>query len=146
MKATTKKDTKKNAKHPIKDPKTLVKKETADHSHEEGEDEHDHGHADPNVPQWKQHLGLLIGLFILVCVLVADYGFGVKLSKWVSLGINSAAFLLAGWGVLKLAFRKAIRGDFFNEFVLMSVATLGAFYIGEYSEGVAVMVFYSIGE
>ncbi|RZJ20506.1 MAG: cadmium-translocating P-type ATPase [Acinetobacter sp.] len=148
MKATTKKDTKKNVKHPIKDPKTLAKKETAGHSHEEdeGEDEHDHGHVDPNVPQWKQHLGLLIGLFILVCVLIADYGFGIKLSKWVSLGVNSAAFLLAGWGVLKLAFRKAIRGDFFNEFVLMSVATLGAFYIGEYSEGVAVMVFYSIGE
>ncbi|RZK98359.1 MAG: HAD family hydrolase, partial [Pedobacter sp.] len=60
--------------------------------------------------------------------------------------VNSAAYLLAGWNVLLLAFRKAIRGDFFNEFVLMSVATLGAFYIGEYSEGVAVMVFYSIGE
>lgn len=45
-----------------------------------------------------------------------------------------------------MAFRKAKRGDFFNEFVLMSVATLGAFYIGEYTEGVAVMIFYSIGE
>uniref|UniRef100_UPI00048CAB99 heavy metal translocating P-type ATPase n=1 Tax=Runella limosa TaxID=370978 RepID=UPI00048CAB99 len=36
--------------------------------------------------------------------------------------------------------------DFFNEFTLMSIATLGAFYIGEYSEGVAVMIFYEIGE
>ncbi|RYE56213.1 MAG: heavy metal translocating P-type ATPase, partial [Sphingobacteriales bacterium] len=44
------------------------------------------------------------------------------------------------------AIRKLKRGDIFNEFVLMSVATLGAFYIGEYIEGVAVMVFYSIGE
>ncbi|WP_316786652.1 heavy metal translocating P-type ATPase [Pedobacter frigiditerrae] len=148
MEATTKKETKKNAKHTVKKPNTSAKKEAAGHTHEEneGKDEHDHGHSDPNEPQWKQHLGLLIGLFILVCVLVADYGFGIKLSKWVSLGVNSAAFLLAGWGVLNLAFRKAIRGDFFNEFVLMSVATLGAFYIGEYSEGVAVMVFYSIGE
>ncbi|RZM19212.1 MAG: cadmium-translocating P-type ATPase, partial [Pedobacter sp.] len=96
--------------------------------------------------QWRQHLGLLTGLFILVCVLTLDYGFGIKLPKWVSLAINGVAYLLAGWNVLVLAFRKAIRGDIFNEFVLMSIATLGAFYIGEYSEGVAVMVFYSIGE
>ena len=81
-----------------------------------------------------------------MAVLILAYGFDIKFSKWVSLGINSLAYLLAGWDVLKLAFRKAIRGDIFNEFVLMSVATLGAFYIGEYAEGVAVMVFYSIGE
>jgi len=53
---------------------------------------------------------------------------------------------LAGRKVLDLAFRKSKRGDFFNEFVLMSVATIGAFVIGEYEEGVAVMVFYQIGE
>jgi Cd2+/Zn2+-exporting ATPase len=45
-----------------------------------------------------------------------------------------------------MAWRKAKHFDFFNEFFLMSVATLGAFSIGSYSEGVAVMVFYSIGE
>jgi len=45
-----------------------------------------------------------------------------------------------------MAWRKAKRFDFFNEFFLMSVATIGAFSIGSYSEGVAVMVFYSIGE
>ncbi len=96
--------------------------------------------------EWQQHLGLLIGLAILIIVLVLDYGFGIQLNTWVSLVINSAAYLLAGWGVLVLAFKKAKKGDVFNEFVLMSVATLGAFYIGEYAEGVAVMVFYSIGE
>jgi Zn2+/Cd2+-exporting ATPase len=97
-------------------------------------------------PQWMQHLGLLTGLFILACLLVLEYGFGITLEKWPSLGLNLAAYLLAGWGVLALALRKIGRGDFFNEFVLMSIATLGAFYIGEYTEGVAVMVFYSIGE
>jgi Cd2+/Zn2+-exporting ATPase len=60
--------------------------------------------------------------------------------------IYGVAYLLAGYKVLNLAFRKAIRFDFFNEFFLMSVATIGAFAIGSYSEGVAVMVFYSIGE
>lgn len=95
---------------------------------------------------WKEHLGLLAGLAILVIVLVLDYGFGIKLPKWTALAVNGTAYLLAGWDVLGLAIRKSLRGDIFNEFVLMSVATLGAFYIGEYSEGVAVMVFYSIGE
>jgi Cd2+/Zn2+-exporting ATPase len=60
--------------------------------------------------------------------------------------INLIAYLLAGRNVLDLAFRKSKRGDIFNEFVLMSVATIGAFVIGEYEEGVAVMVFYQIGE
>jgi Cd2+/Zn2+-exporting ATPase len=96
--------------------------------------------------QWHQHIGLLIGLGILIVVLVLDYGFQIKLNKWTSLGVNAVAYLLAGWDVLGLAFKKVSRGDIFNEFVLMSVATLGAFYIGEYAEGVAVMVFYSIGE
>jgi len=116
------------------------------HEHNHDDHDHDHGHANSNQPQWKQHLGLLIGLAVLITVLVLDYGFNIKFNKWLSLGINAFAYLLAGWDVLKLAFRKAIRGDIFNEFVLMSVATLGAFYIGEYAEGVAVMVFYSIGE
>lgn len=93
-----------------------------------------------------EHIGLLSGLFILVGILVLEYVFGFVLSGWIALCINAVAYLLAGWGVLALAIRKILRGDFFNEFVLMSVATLGAFCIGQYAEGVAVMVFYSIGE
>lgn len=113
------------------------------------EEHHTHKHVRPNAPHStpiKQHLGLLMGLAILIVVLVLEYGFHLKLNKWISLTVNSIAYLLAGWDVLVLAFKKAIRGDIFNEFVLMSVATLGAFYIGEYAEGVAVMVFYSMGE
>lgn len=97
-------------------------------------------------PGWKSHWDLLSALAILMVMLVLQYGFDITFPNPVNLAIYSAAYLLAGWNVLKLAFRKASRGDIFNEFVLMSVATLGAFYIGEYSEGVAVMVFYSIGE
>ncbi|RZK39710.1 MAG: heavy metal translocating P-type ATPase, partial [Pedobacter sp.] len=107
--------------------------ETVDHGG------HDHGHAD--VQAWRQHLGLLIALFILIVLSVLDYGFNYEFNNWVSLGVNGIAYLLAGWPVLGLAIRKLKRGDIFNEFVLMSVATLGAFYIGEYIEGVAVMVF-----
>ncbi|MEJ5993360.1 heavy metal translocating P-type ATPase [Pedobacter sp. Du54] len=110
------------------------------HTHDDTDD-HDHDHGDS-----QQHIGLLIGLAILIVLLTLDYGFHVQLNEWFSLAINSVAYLLAGWSVLVLAFKKASRGDIFNEFVLMSIATLGAFYIGEYAEGVAVMVFYSIGE
>ncbi|HMI04894.1 MAG TPA: heavy metal translocating P-type ATPase, partial [Pedobacter sp.] len=121
-------------------------KEKADSAQDTNDNVQNHEHGDADQPGWKQHLGLLAGLAILVCVLVLDYGFGIRLTKWVSLAVNGLAYLLAGWGVLELAARKTLRGDIFNEFVLMSVATLGAFYIGEYAEGVAVMVFYTIGE
>ncbi|MEO8473523.1 MAG: heavy metal translocating P-type ATPase [Chryseolinea sp.] len=79
-------------------------------------------------------------------MLTVEFAFKFKPAFPVNLIIFSIAYLLAGYNVLNLAFRKAIRFDFFNEFFLMSVATIGAFSIGSYSEGVAVMVFYSIGE
>lgn len=76
---------------------------------------------------------------ILIVLLVLEYGFEITLPKIPSLIINLIAWLFAGHKVLRLAFRKAIRGDFFNEFTLMSIATIGAFILGEYQEGVAVM-------
>ncbi|WP_285008798.1 heavy metal translocating P-type ATPase [Pedobacter faecalis] len=94
----------------------------------------------------KGKIPLLTAFAILVVMLVLEYGFGVIPAFPVNLIIYLAAYLLAGYNVLDLAFRKARRLDIFNEFFLMSVATIGAFSIGSYSEGVAVMVFYSIGE
>lgn len=116
------------------------------HNHEQNGDDHNHGEKLTNKPWWLERWSLLMALFILITLLVLEYAFNIKLQNPWSLIVNGMAYLLAGWSVLALAFRKASRGDFFNEFVLMSVATLGAFLIGEYSEGVAVMVFYSIGE
>jgi Cd2+/Zn2+-exporting ATPase len=95
---------------------------------------------------WKTHWNLLVALFILVVMLVLKYGFDFIPVNWLDFSIHAIAFLLAGYNVLDLAFRNIKKGNIFNEFVLMSVATLGAFYIGAYSEGVAVMVFYCIGE
>ena len=51
-----------------------------------------------------------------------------------------------GLPVMKEAWESMKDKDYFSEFTLMFVATLGAFYIGEYPEGVAVMLFYSVGE
>ncbi|HMV08082.1 MAG TPA: heavy metal translocating P-type ATPase [Cyclobacteriaceae bacterium] len=115
-----------------------------DHSKDDG---HDHGSdAGKEKTGWLAHWDLLTALVILAGMLIAEYGFKYELPKPFDLIINVVAYLLAGRNVLYMAFRKAKRADFFNEFVLMSVATLGAFYIGEYTEGVAVMIFYSIGE
>lgn len=57
-----------------------------------------------------------------------------------------AAYLPVGLPVMKEAWENIVHGDIFNEFTLMTLATIGAFYIGEYPEGVAVMLFYSLGE
>jgi Zn2+/Cd2+-exporting ATPase len=114
------------------------------------DDGHDHAEAGGGVEKdadgWRSHWDLLLALAILVVLLVLEYGFKIEVPNIPALVINLVAYLLAGRKVLDLAFRKSKRGDFFNEFVLMSVATIGAFIIGEYEEGVAVMVFYQIGE
>lgn len=95
---------------------------------------------------WVSHWPLLTAFAILAIMLTLEFGFSYQPPFPVNLIIFSVAFLLAGYNVLGMAWRKAKRFDFFNEFFLMSVATIGAFSIGSYSEGVAVMVFYSIGE
>ena len=56
------------------------------------------------------------------------------------------SYLFAGYDVVLRAFRNILRGDVFDENFLMAVASLGAFAIGEAPEGVAVMLFYQIGE
>ncbi len=123
---------------------TVESKDDHDHT---AEDSHDHNTtAGETTSGWKAHWDLLAALFILIVLLVLEYAFKVHFPTIPSLIINGIAYILAGRKVLDLAFRKSKRGDFFNEFVLMSVATIGAFIIGEYEEGVAVMVFYQIGE
>lgn len=95
---------------------------------------------------WKSHWQLLLAIAILFAMLALEYGIEYVPPFPLNLIVYLVAYLLAGYNVLYMAWRKAIRADFFNEFFLMSVATIGAFAIGSYSEGVAVMAFYSIGE
>ncbi|MGB4399761.1 MAG: heavy metal translocating P-type ATPase [Daejeonella sp.] len=122
------------------DPETETEFKNEIHSEHDG---HDH---ESTVPEWKSHWDLLLALLILIVSLTLEYGFDIEFPTAINLSIYGIAYLLAGWNVLYLAFRKVKRFDLFNEFSLMSIATIGAFLIGEYSEGVAVMVFYSIGE
>ncbi|MGY3053215.1 Cd2+/Zn2+-exporting ATPase [Pedobacter sp. UYEF25] len=110
------------------------------HSEDDG---HSHG---GETDGWLNHWPLILALAILGVTQVMHFGFQVTFGLIINLIVFGIALLLAGYNVFNLAFRKAIRFDFFNEFFLMSVATIGAFAIGSFSEGVAVMVFYSIGE
>lgn len=65
---------------------------------------------------------------------------------FVRLGVFLGAYFTAGWDILWKAVRNIAHGQVFDENFLMSVASVGAMIIGEYSEGVAVMIFYQVGE
>ena len=65
---------------------------------------------------------------------------------WIRVAWYIVAYIPVGLPVIREGRESIIKGDFFTEFFLMSIATLGAFAIGEYPEGVAVMLFYAVGE
>lgn len=116
-----------------------------DHDHDHDHGGHSHGSdGDPGI--LKSRWMLWLSLSILAVFLVLTYIAKVEIPRPVEIGMMLIAYVLAGNKTVALAFRKAGRGDFFNEFTLMTIATFGAFYIGEFSEGVAVMIFYEIGE
>src|SRR5687768_4769082 len=93
------------------------------HSDDNGNDDgHDHGGITKREkPAWQEHWDLLLSVAILLVLLVMEYGFHYKLPNPLALVVNTIAYLLAGWNVLRMAFRKLTRADVFNEFVLMSV-------------------------
>lgn len=66
--------------------------------------------------------------------------------QWVALAVFLAAYIVAGGDVVRKAFLGIKNGQVFDENFLMSIATIGAFFVGEYPEGVLVMVLYQIGE
>ena len=65
--------------------------------------------------------------------------------QWIRLVLFLAGYGIVGWDIVAKALRNIRHGNMLDENFLMSIATIGAFLIGEYSEGVAVMVFYQIG-
>ena len=94
----------------------------------------------------KEYLIPIISFLFLVAGILMDY-FEVSFFKPPFSIIYYAVIFLAVGGPIVLKGLKLIaKGDIYNEFVLMSVATIGAFLIGSYAEGVSVMLFYVIGE
>lgn len=82
-------------------------------------------------------------LLLAAALFVAGFLFRVPAVRF---ALFAAAYLLCGAEILHHAGRNLLKGEVFDENFLMSVASLGAFVIGEYPEGVAVMLFYQIGE
>ncbi len=116
------------------------------HAHEHGidiscgcghEHEHEHGEAEGGGGV------IIIGAALLAAALLLEYTARLNFLTW---GLLAAAYLLLGWRVLLTAGRNLLHGEVFDENFLMSIATLGAFAIGEYTEAVGVMLFYRIGE
>ena len=118
-----------------------LKPNSEEHTHDDG---HNHDHGDGSA--FKTYIPALISFAMLIIGIALDY-FDVAFFKdWVRIIWYSIAYLPVGFPVIKDGWKSIVRGDFFTEFLLMSIATIGAFAIGEYPEGVAVMRFYAVGE
>ena len=108
---------------------------------------HDHDHGDSNGTVINLFLPSIISFVLLAVALSFDHLFPQSWFKdWIRVVWYVVAYLPVGYPVLRDSYQSIKRGDVFSEFFLMGIATVGAFAIGQYAEGVAVMLFYSIGE
>lgn len=125
----------------------IVEKEHAHvHSDDDGHG-HDHSHSHSEGSLAQMFIPGIISFVLLMVALYLDHFLKPAwFSEYVRLGWYIAAYLPVGLPVLKDAFISIKSGGIFSEFFLMGIATIGAFSIGEYPEGVAVMLFYSVGE
>ena len=115
----------------------------SEHNHNH---EHDHSHNHENFEQTKKAavIRILISLVFFAAGYITEEFFDV--SHFVYLALFAVSYIAVGFEVVKDAIEDIFEGKIFNECFLMTVASLGAFVIGEYSEGCAVMLLYSIGE
>jgi Cd2+/Zn2+-exporting ATPase len=115
------------------------------HSDDDGHD-HDHEGEVAHSP-WREYLPAIISFALLLAGIALEYWLKADwFTGWIRLVWYLAAYLPVGLPVLKEAVGAIGKGEVFTEFLLMSIATVGAFAIGEYPEGVAVMLFYAVGE
>lgn len=99
-----------------------------------------HHHEENEAPMWRALLPMAVAALLLIVGIVAN-----PLPAW-PWAVFVLAYLPVGLPILKEAGEEIAKGDIFNEFTLMVLATVGAFAIGEYPEAVAVLLFYSVGE
>ena len=78
-------------------------------------------------------------LFLITMIFKAE-------NEWINIGLYVISYIIVGFEIIRKALRNITRGKVFDENFLMTVATIGAFGIGEYPEAVAVMLFYQVGE
>ncbi|MFA7686244.1 MAG: heavy metal translocating P-type ATPase [Moheibacter sp.] len=121
-------------------PTNPVKEENNTNGHS-----HDHNHG--NAFRFKTYIPAVVSGLMLAMGISMDYfEWEVFQNEMLRIFWYTVAYLPVGFPVLLQGFRTIRKGDFFTEFTLMSVATIGAFILGEYPEGVAVMLFYAVGE
>lgn len=117
------------------------------HDHEGHDHNHEHSHDTGNKTVFQMFLPAIVSFTLLLIGIALDH---IIKPQWftgiIRLIWYLAAYIPVGLPVLKEAFESIKNGDVFSEFFLMGIATVGAFSIGEYPEGVAVMLFYSVGE
>ncbi|WP_108423566.1 heavy metal translocating P-type ATPase [Flagellimonas amoyensis] len=119
------------------------KERQGENGHESG-----HNHGGPEgVSKFKTYLPAIFSFVMLIIGIAVDYFDAFPFFKgWIRIIWYTLAYLPVGFPVIREGWNSIKHGDFFTEFFLMSIATLGAFAIGEYPEGVAVMLFYAVGE
>lgn len=121
-----------------------INKVEEQHSDEDG---HDHDHSIKEKSTFQLFLPAIISFGLLLLAIAFDNYFTQSwFTGWLRIVWYVAAYLPVGLPVIKEAIQSIRKSDVFSEFLLMSIATIGAFAIGEYPEGVAVMLFYAIGE
>ena len=84
---------------------------------------------------------IIIGAIFFIVAIVIDINI-----EWLNIALYLISYIIVGGDIVKRAVRNIFRGKVFDENFLMSIATIGAMLIGEYPEGIAVMLFYQIGE
>lgn len=89
----------------------------------------------------KKGIKIIVALILYFIALIVKFP-----NEWINNTIYVVAYLTVGLEIVRRAFRNIIRGKVFDENFLMTVATIGAFGIGEFPEAVAVMLFYQVGE
>ena len=89
----------------------------------------------------KKGIKIIIALILFFIALIINFN-----NKWINNIIYVIAYIIVGLEIVRKAIRNIIRGKIFDENFLMTVATIGAFGIGEFPEAVAVMLFYQVGE
>ncbi|WEK69156.1 MAG: heavy metal translocating P-type ATPase [Candidatus Chryseobacterium colombiense] len=123
---------------------TKPKKE---HNHNHEGHDHDHSHDTGDQSVFQMFLPAIISFLLMLIGISLDHYIKPDwFIGWIRLVWYLVAYIPVGLPVLKEAFESITKGDVFSEFFLMGIATIGAFAIGEYPEGVAVMLFYSVGE
>ncbi len=119
-----------------------------DHDHEHSDDD-GHDHSGGNESTIKLFMPAIISFVLLIIALAFDNNWLPKpefFKDWMRLAWYIAAYAPVGLPVMKEMLEAFTKKEIFSEFTLMVIATVGAFAISEYPEGVAVMLFYAVGE